>query len=320
MCSRVLACAALLGALISSSARPAVAQVPARGGAAKSTSAVPSARAEPDARTLFEQGRAALTTGRFAEARDLFRRALVLLPKPGSAFNLAVALRGTGEAKEAVATLEALLGGAYGELDRARRAEAEALRAQAQADLASIRVTLESPVPARVRLDGREVLLPADGRLVVDAGTYALEATAPGHHTAEARAEVARGGTADVRLVLAPVRLTATLILEGEPEDRLRVVGVAEGRGRLERALDPGTYQLEADGPAGLRTTEAQLLAGQTLRVQLVPEERPWPWLWIGLGGAALVAGTIAAVVVASGSPDPITDPTYGVIQTLHGR
>ena len=52
------ACAALLGALISASAGPVAAQAPTRGGAAKSTSAVPSARAEADAlRSAAAQGR-----------------------------------------------------------------------------------------------------------------------------------------------------------------------------------------------------------------------------------------------------------------------
>jgi hypothetical protein len=127
---------------------------------------------------------------------------------------------------------------------------------------------------------------------------------------------VAREREAQAAVVVRP---TAEALLV-RPED-VAVERLAHGRaiGDGARSVNtaPGTYQLEADGPAGLRTTEAQLLAGQTLRVQLVPEDRPWPWLWIGLGGAVLVAGTIAAVVVASGGPEPITDPTYGVIQTL---
>ncbi len=289
------------------------------------TTQAPALRGDgPDARALFDQGRTALTTGRFAEARDLFRRSLERVPKPGSAFNLAVALRGTGEATAAVATLDQLLSGAYGPLDKSQRSEAEALRTQARADVATLRIRITSAAPATVRVDGRATELPADGALSVDAGTHVVEASAPGHRTAEARVDVVRGATAELRLALTPLAVTGTLILEGEPDDRVRVVGVAEAAGALERALDPGRYVLEAEGPSGgRRTLDAEIVAGQTLRVRLQPESRGEdggvPWLWLGVGGAVvtIAAVVITAVAVSGSGPEPISDPTYGVIQTL---
>jgi tetratricopeptide (TPR) repeat protein len=275
-----------------------------------------------DARTLFEQGRSALSTGRFAEARDLFKRSLALVPKSGSAFNLAVALRGTGEAAEAVGTLDRLLAGDYGALAKAQRNEAESLRSQALGDVAILEIIVVGSESARIKIDGVEVTLGSDRTRTVDAGLHSIEASASGFTNAEQRLEATRGGRAKVELTLIPIEAprTGTLVLEATPEDRVRIVGQAEGQGSLERALDPGSYRLEADGPSGLRSLDATIVAGETLRVRMEAEESSIassPWLWIGVGAAVIAAGVIITVVAIGGAPEPISDPTYGVIQTL---
>jgi len=234
-----------------------------------------------DARALFDQGRVALSTGRFAEARDLFRRSLELVPKAGSAFNLAVAMRGTGEALDAVVTLDRLLRGEYGAIAKEQRAEAEKLREQARADIGTIHVELSGTDSGRIRVDGRPAEIDARGALGVDAGAHVVEASATGYKTVEVKVDVGRGATARVKLVLEPIALTGMIILEGEPDDVVRVVGQAENQGALERALNPGNYRLEAEGPSGLRGMDARIVAGETLRVRIQPEESSWPWLWL---------------------------------------
>ena len=48
------------------------------------------------ARALFEEANGATAAGRFADARDLYRRSLALQANPATAFNRAVALTRTG--------------------------------------------------------------------------------------------------------------------------------------------------------------------------------------------------------------------------------
>lgn len=274
------------------------------------------------ARRWFELGRAALSTGRFAEARDLFRQSLEKVPKAGSAFNLAVALRGTGESKAAVAILDRLLAGELGPLQKAQQQEAEALRRQTQAEIGVIALRAPALPDLKLRLDGIAVTLGADGVIPVDAGPHRLEASASGHHPGELRVEVERGGRAEVTLTLEPIKrpTTGTLIVEADPEDLVRVIGAGEGKGGLQQDLGPGRYRLEADGPSGLRAIEAEVIAGETVRVRLQPEPKSVlesPWLWIGVGVVVVAAVVVSGVALSSG-PEPIRDPVYDVIQTLN--
>jgi hypothetical protein len=88
----------------------------------------------------------------------------------------------------------------------------------------------------------------------------------------------------------------------------------------LEQNLDPGRYRLEADGPSGLRAIEAEVIAGETVRVKLQPEPQSVlqsPWLWIGVG-VVVAAGVVVGVLAFGGGPEPIRDPVYDVIQTLN--
>jgi serine/threonine protein kinase len=133
------------------------------------------------ARRWFDEGRHALSTGRFAEARDLFRQSLEKVPKVGSAFNLAVALRGTGESMAAVAVLDRLLAKELGPLQKAQREEAEALRRQTQAEIGVVLLRDPSPPNLNLKLDGIEVTPDPSGAILVDAGSHRIEASAPGH-------------------------------------------------------------------------------------------------------------------------------------------
>lgn len=274
------------------------------------------------ARRWFDEGRHALSTGRFAEARDLFRQSLEKVPKVGSAFNLAVALRGTGESMAAVAVLDRLLAKELGPLQKAQREEAEALRRQTQAEIGVVVLRDPAPPNLNLKLDGIEVTPDPSGAILVDAGSHRIEASAPGHHPKEARVEVERGGRAEVELRLDPILrpTTGTLIVEADPEDLVRIIGAGEARGGLEQNLDPGRYRLEADGPSGLRAIEAEVIAGETVRVKLQPEPQSVlqsPWLWIGVG-VVVAAGVVVGVLAFGGGPEPIRDPVYDVIQTLN--
>lgn len=280
-----------------------------------------------DARRRFDEGKAALTTGRFAEARDHFRASLALAPKAASAFNLAVALRGTGEPVEAVTVFEVLLEGAYGELSNRQREEIDALLERTRAEVAVLTVRIAGAASAEVRIDGRRLATLQEGEArsqSVDPGPHVVSATAPMRALAERRIDLPRGGREEVVLELAPSSeaLRARLVVEGEPDDIVRIVGVAEDAVMLDRTVRPGRYRVEASGPKGRRATDVELAPGETLRVRLEAEKSSAfasPWLWSGV--AVVVIGAVVAGVVLSRDriDDPVRDPTYDVISALRG-
>ncbi len=283
---------------------------------------------EDDARREFDAGRAALKTGRFAEARDNFRRALALAPKAPSAFNLGVALRGTGEPVEAVSVFEALLAGSYGELSADQRAQIDALLSETRAEIATLELRVEGAPVAEVRIDGRRVKdLPA-GQVhtqALDPGAYVVSASAPQRLPAEQRIELARGGRSAMTLQLVQPRELSEgrLIVEGEPGDLVRVEGVGEGPVPFERMVAPGVYHVVAVGPNGERATDVTLDANQTLRVRMEGDSGSLvssPWFWGAIVVVAAGAAATAVVLTRGGAADPVSDPTYGVVTALRGR
>ena len=167
-------------------------------------------RAE-EARSLFDSAVEEVRRGRFPSARDQFRRSLELLPTSSTAFNLAVALNGTGETVEAVALLEALLAGEYGELASAERSQVEELLERARADLAHLHVRVRGPERARVRIDGEEAgeaTASAPLEVTLDAGRHVIDARAPGHELADAVVELGRGDRRESTLTLDPTPAT----------------------------------------------------------------------------------------------------------------
>jgi hypothetical protein len=276
-----------------------------------------------DARALFEQASEALDTGRFAEARDLLRRSLDLTPNPATAFNLAVALRGTGETLASVSTFDDLLGGRYGRISGSQRAEAGRLRAQTRAEVAVLHIVARGADRIEVRVDGRRIGVLEDGERrahEVDPGPRVVTASAPRRETVERRLELARGSSERVELELLPSGSGELVVEAIYPEDVLEIVGVGRATGTLRREVPPGDYEVVVSGPAGRRESLVTVEPGQTLRVRLERERASaWtsPWLWTGVGAA--VAGLIVAGVLLLGDrvEDPIQDPVYGVVAAL---
>jgi len=284
--------------------------------------------AEREARELFQAGNEALSTGRFAEARDLFRRSLDITPNAGTAFNLAVALRGTGQTLEALQIFEALLEGEFGRLSRAQRRETERLRREVEAEIAVLHITVRGADDIEVRVDGQRIASAADGEIVehrVDPGVRVVTVSAPRRVTQERRVDLERGSSVEleVELELTEDARLGTLIVEAvDPDDVLEIVGVARGTGTLRRQLEPGEYEVQVDGPAGYRESVVDLEAGTTLRVRLEADDGGlWssPWLWTGVGAVVVGLAVGAFFVFGEREEDPISDPVYGVIQTLRG-
>lgn len=149
---------------------------------------------------LFNAGLAAIADQRFADASDYLRRALDLSPRTATAFNLVIALRGTGEVSEAVRVLEALRAGDYGRLEEAQLAQIDSLRRELTPELAQLRVRAES---ARLRIDTEEHVTGEWVRL--DPGAHVVEAEAEGFQPLVRRVELSAGDRRTLDLALEPI-------------------------------------------------------------------------------------------------------------------
>lgn len=281
------------------------------------------AQSRDQARRLFDRGAAAMNDGRFGEARDLFRRSLSLFPNAGTAFNLAVALERTGELVEAVGVFDALREEAFGALQRAQLSEVERLRASADAGVGVLELTIPDAIDGlEVRVDGEVYDL---GPIRLDPGTHVVLATAPRHEPHEQRIEMERGGrqALSLSLELAREATVGTLIVQADdPDDRVEIVGIDSGTGRLERELEPGRYEVVVRDGRRERRSQVEVVAGNRMHVRLGIERASRPWLWVGLG-ALLLGAAAAATAVAVTRDDvapPINDDVYGTIQTLRSQ
>jgi hypothetical protein len=156
------------------------------------------------ARELFERGTEAHRSRRFTEAITDLRASLSLYAHPGTAFNLANALRGAGRTSEAAEVFDALLDGRYGALSETELTEARALREATRSELATLRVSVRGPDAAEIRIDGNRVEDVEGGEqsYLVDAGGHVVDARAEGFRPSDVRVEVASGEARDVALSL----------------------------------------------------------------------------------------------------------------------
>lgn len=266
----------------------------------------------------------------FDVAIDRLRESLAIVPRPATAFNLALALRGAGRLRDAITQLDALLEGEHGALRPEQRGEAETLRREAAADLATLRIHAHGAPAIELRVDGERIERSVEGVVEtrVDPGEHVVTASAPDHATVERRVRVMRGAAAEIELVLGPLVDTrpGTLIVEStDPSLIVEIVGVARATGTLERALPAGRYDVRVISGRGRRDSQLEVPAGRTVRLSLEPpvasvpiaEE---PWLWITVSAVVLVGGGIAVgagVAASEARQPPITDPIFGVVETL---
>jgi hypothetical protein len=287
---------------------------------------VAAAQPAEEARVLFEQANGALESGRFAEARDLLRRSLALSDNAASAFNLGVALRGTGETLAAASVFEALLEGGHGAISDAQKREVQRLLRETRAEIAVLHIHVEGADVIDVRVDGARIARAGDGETVshdVDPGEHVVTVSASRRQTEERRVTLDRGGSRELGLTLEmseDARLGRLVVEAVDPDDVLEIIGVARGNGTLTRDLEPGAYDIVVAGPAGRRESTVDLEAGTTLRVRLDGESGgvlSSPWFWTGVG-LVLVGLAIGGIFLFADFEDPpVSDPVYGVVTTL---
>ena len=236
-----------------------------------------------EARALFDQAVPLLEARQFADAVDPLRRSLELFPNLPTAFNLGVALSHVGQTQAAIDLFESILDGTYGALSDTQRADTSAMRRQARADLATLRVRASGAPAIRIDIDGQhvgDVVGGAELTWQIDAGEHLIGASADGFVPIEETVTLRRGQRRRVTLALGETTELST----GDPD-------------RATGHLDPIHERTPRD-TGGLSTSAA---------------------LWIGGGLALAVVAVVAIAVIASTdqTADPVTDPVLPVVETL---
>ncbi|MCA9616269.1 MAG: hypothetical protein R3B99_00090 [Polyangiales bacterium] len=283
---------------------------------ARGVSAQEPSRAE--ARELFLRADTLLTSGRFAEARDLLRRSFDAFPTAPTAFNLAIAARGVGRSVEAVAWLDRLAEGELGPLDEARLGEVRALRAEIEREIATLSIEACGGEGTEVRVDG-EVWLGFDGcqtgERALDAGSYVLEVRAPRHLPWRRRIFASRGESLALRVQLEPVPTGRLVVRVPHDEVVVEVEGVGSGVGGFRRELPVGPYRVSAAlDPTEVRDVEVE--AGRLVEVEFGRRARlrrrraGIAATVIGVATGALVLGLVLS------RDEPYRDPVFGRTET----
>ena len=279
------------------------------------------AAARAESRTRFERGVELLGDGSFADAVRELEAARSLYPTASIHFNLGLAYRGTGRARDAIASFERFLAAMGTTGDPGRVEEVNRYLRTLRSTLARVRVQV-SPANAQVSVDGEPI---AVGEIALDPGAHVIEARAPGHRELRREIRLEPGSSSTEVLSLEAVAGQGTLELDVTPDHAaVRLDGAPRGTGDQRISLDPGTYGLVVSADGRELAQQFSIAAGERLGLSLtVPQGGDdLTWLWVVLGVA--VAGGVAAVTtVLLYEPDvqqPIV-PDLGVVMTeLVGR
>lgn len=135
------------------------------------------------AQERVDEARRLTELGRMAEARTLLRAELDEAPAPATAFNLALVEHSVGDFEAAAALFVRLLANEFGELPNARRRRAGELMAESVAEMGTIVLRWEAPLPATIRVDGRpkgQVVRGETLRVRVNPGQHVVSAQGEG--------------------------------------------------------------------------------------------------------------------------------------------
>lgn len=277
---------------------------------------------EVEARALFEQGVSLSAEERWGEALEAFRRSRVLVERPSTVFNIAVALLRLGQPTAALAAIDDFMRIADPRQEAARLAEAARMRELATTALARLSLTVE-PAQSTVTID--EVAIEGSGatrELTVDPGRHRVDVAAEGHRATSVVVSLMPGETRSEVIRLEP--LPGRIELRSDVAATIRVDGAIVGTGRAYTGeVAPGRHHIELRAPDHLpfdRDVEVQ--AGETLAITADLRAEPpalfeRPIFWILAGAAALAAGVTIGIVAASGTDDPYPGSTGVVIEAL---
>jgi len=258
------------------------------------------------AREAFERGISALEAQRYVDALTAFEESYRLRPSPVALYNVAVAQRGLGRIREAIATFERYLEAPERGIDRARLASIRAELAALRAQIVNLRLTL-APSTATVQVDGRPATISADG-LTLDPGRHVIEVSADGHRTSRREVDLRPGSTVVLDVTLESLGFGRLVITPSVETALVRVDGREWGSGVVDRLIAPGEHEIEVRAPRfdpfrrtvrvtseSVSRVDARLLAeGSGTRAWLVPTL---------IAAGVLAAGATTAVLLYVTAP-----------------
>lgn len=162
-----------------------------------------------EAQALFIAGNAAVRDGRYADARDLYRRSIQIAPRLSVAWNLVLAFRGTNEIIAALELVEQLIGGDFGELSSEDRPELEALHAELEGRVSTLNIRTNHPSSVELAVDDVAVgtVDPGDQLVhLIIPGEHRIVGTAAEIDPVERTIETSEGDVTDVLLTFTPRR------------------------------------------------------------------------------------------------------------------
>jgi hypothetical protein len=279
------------------------------------------ADARAESRARFERGVELIGQGAFADAVRELEAARSLYPTASIHFNLGLAYRGVGRARDAIGSFDRFLAAVGSSGDPARVEEVNRYLRTLRSTLARVRIQV-SPSDARVSVDGEPVAV-GTAEIALDPGAHVLEARAPGHADLRREIRLEPGSSSTELLALERVRGAATLVLDVSPEHaEVRLDGAPRGTGDQRISLDPGAYTVEARADGRDVSQQFSIAVGEQLALSLaVPGGGDdLTWLWVVLG-VAVAGGAAAVATVLLYEPDvqqPLV-PNLGVVMTELG-
>jgi hypothetical protein len=169
------------------------------------------------AEALHDRGLEALDQLRFARARDLFMESFDIYPSLGTAFNLGLAYRGTGQARAALEIWERVLAGELGPLSDEQRGQVEELASEVRTQVAHLEIRIELPARATVTIDGEEIGVVTRGAardVPLDPGRRVVSLRADGYETSVRAIPLAAGARERLSVRMRPIPVGDTSVFE----------------------------------------------------------------------------------------------------------
>jgi hypothetical protein len=270
------------------------------------------------ARQRFDRGVALLAESKWGEAIAELEAARAIYPTAPIHFNLGLAYRSAGRARDAIASFERYKRAVGDSADPARQAEVARYLTTLRASLAQIELDI-TPTDARVLIDN-EPAPRATGLIEIDPGPHTIFASAEGYSSMTRALTLQPGSTTRMRIQLEHAERRPRLVVATDVRDStIRVNGVVKGRGSIDTKVETGHHVIEIDANgyhSERREVNLGIGAHESLTVMLKRKRKVAGWVVLGVVAAGVVGGAVATGVVLSTKDEAPIVPELGVVYT----
>ncbi len=296
---------------------------------ASAPTAPASANASRIAQSLFEEGRALLDAGRYADACPKLAESQRLDPGGGTLLNLALCYEKLGRTATAWAEFNEALSLAIADRRGEREAFARTHIAALSARLPRVRVSSAGPAPDLViRIDGEPMPAAAlDTATPVDPGPHTLQASSAGHLPWTTTLTAKEGETTSVSVPPLPLGPAASTSPESKPPAQAAPPGHVElhrsaafwavGGVAVAGAVTSivtGLVALSAHQSADSKCDVARSFCADPTGIDDASRATTYAWVSTAALGVAVVAGVVAILLPREASGDePKAKLAFGV-------